>query len=69
MLSFRDGQERIKVIFSSGNQDRNYLIFEEFAYYLVNEAQHKPKTDIFKLGEKVYAFDSTTIDLCLNVFR
>ena len=32
------------------------------------EAQRKRATDIFKLGGKVYAFDSTTIDLCLNVF-
>ena len=50
------------------NQDRDYRIFEEFAYSLVNEAQKKRKTDIFKLGGNVYAFDSTTIDLCLAVF-
>jgi transposase len=50
------------------NQDRDYRIFEEFAYFLVNEAQRKRKTDIFKLAGNVYAFDATTIDLCLNVF-
>ena len=50
------------------NQNRDYHIFEEYAYYLVNEARQKRVTDIFKLGGNVYAFDSTTIDLCLSVF-
>lgn len=50
------------------NQDRDYHIFEEYAYYLVTEARQKRVTDIFKLGGNVYAFDSTTIDLCLSVF-
>jgi hypothetical protein len=51
------------------NQDRDYRIFEEFACFLVNEAGQKRATDIFRLGRNVYAFDSATIDLCLNVFR
>lgn len=50
------------------NQDRDYHIFEEFAYFLINEAKRKRAIDIFKLAGNVYAFDSTTIDLCLNVF-
>ena len=50
------------------NQDRDYHIFEEYAYYLVAQAREKRVTDIFKLGGNVYAFDSTTIDLCLSVF-
>ena len=50
------------------NQNRDYHIFEEYSYYLVNEARKKRVTDIFKLGGNVYAFDSTTIDLCLSVF-
>lgn len=50
------------------NQDRDYHIFEEYAYYLVNQARQKRVTDIFKLDGNVYAFDSTTIDLCLSVF-
>lgn len=62
------GKNVSKSSLSRANQDRDYRIFEEFAYHLVNEAQQKRKTDIFKLGGKVYAFDSTTIDLCLNVF-
>ena len=39
-----------------------------FAYFVVNVAREKRVTDIFKLDDNVYAFDSTTIDLCLNVF-
>lgn len=35
---------------------------------MVEKARTKRKTDIFKVGGNVYAFDSTTIDLCLNVF-
>ena len=50
------------------NQDRYYHIFEEYAYYLINEARQKRATEIFKLGGNIYAFDSTTIDLCLAVF-
>lgn len=53
---------------SRANQSRDYRIFEEFAYYLINEARQKRTIDIFKLGGNVYAFDSTTIDLCLSVF-
>ena len=49
------------------NQDRDYHIFEEYAYYLINEARQKRATEIFKLGGNIYAFDSTTIDLCLAV--
>ena len=34
----------------------------------MSEARRKRATDIFKLDGNVYAFDSTTISLCLNVF-
>jgi len=50
------------------NQDRSYLIFEEYAYYLISQAREKRATGIFNLEGNVYAFDSTTIDLCLSVF-
>lgn len=50
------------------NQDRDYHIFEEYAYYLVSQAREIRTTNIFNLGGNVYAFDSTTIDLCLSVF-
>ena len=48
--------------------NRDYRIFEEFAYRVMAEARQCRATEIFKLGGKVYAFDSSTIDLCLSVF-
>lgn len=62
------GRNVSRTSLARANQDRNYHIFEEFAYYLVNEAREKRISDIFQLGGNVYAFDSTTIDLCLSVF-
>lgn len=53
---------------SKANQQRNYRIFEEFAYHLVGIAQAKRINRIFELKGQFYAFDSTTIDLCLNIF-
>ncbi|WP_235982500.1 DUF4372 domain-containing protein [Gelidibacter maritimus] len=50
------------------NQDRDYHIFEDYAYYLVNQAREKKAVNIINLSGNVYAFDSTTIDLCLSVF-
>lgn len=54
---------------SKANERRDYRIFEEFAFYMIDQARRKRQTDIFKLGGNVYAFDSTTIDLCLSVFE
>jgi len=62
------GKNVSKSSLARANQDRDYHIFEEYAYYLVNEARQKRVPDIFKLEGNVYAFDSTTIDLCLSVF-
>ncbi|MDP4208894.1 MAG: IS4 family transposase [Bacteroidota bacterium] len=53
---------------SKANENRNSKIFEEFAYCLIDIAQSKLKSENFEIKGKVYAFDSTTIDLCLNVF-
>lgn len=52
---------------SEANTNRDYRIFEEYAYYLVSEVRRKWATDIFKLDGNVYAFDSTTISLYLDV--
>ena len=57
-----------KTTLATANQNRNYRIFEEFAFYMMAQARERRATDIFKLGGKVYAFDSTTIPLCLSVF-
>ena len=54
---------------SKANANRDYRIFEEFAYRVVDEARRCRAEDIFKLGGKVYAFDSTTIELGLETFK
>ena len=63
------GKAATKSNLSKANNNRDYRIFEEFAYHMVAEAQKCRATEIFKLKGKVYAFDSTTIDLCLSVFQ
>ena len=57
-----------KTTFASANQNRDYRIFEDFALFMMDQARKKRATDIFKLKGNVYAFDSTTIPLCLSVF-
>ena len=57
-----------KTTLAAANQNRDYRIFEEFAFYMMAQAREKRSADIFKLGGQVYAFDSTTIPLCLSVF-
>ena len=57
-----------KTTFATANQTRDYRIFEDYAFYMMDLARKKRIVDIFKLKGKVYAFDSTTIPLCLSVF-
>jgi hypothetical protein len=53
---------------SKANEKRKSKIFEEFAYHLIDLARKKLINDVFEIQGKIYAFDSTTIDLCLSVF-
>ena len=53
---------------AKANENRNYRIFDDFAFYMITETRKKRINDIFKLNGNVYAFDSTTIDLCLELF-
>jgi hypothetical protein len=54
---------------SKANLVRDYKIFEEFAFYMVAIAQSKRITKEFELHGRFYAIDSTTINLCLSVYR
>jgi hypothetical protein len=54
---------------AKANESRDCRILEDFAYHMIDEARRKRCTDIFKLEGNAYAFDSTTIDLCLSVFE
>ena len=54
---------------SKADEQRNYRIFEEYAFFMIAEARKRRIQKIFELDGRVYAFDSTTIDLCLSVFE
>jgi hypothetical protein len=56
-------------VLSKANLVRDYKIFEEFAFYMVAIAQSKRITKEFELHGRFYAIDSTTINLCLSVYR
>ena len=53
---------------AKANLNRSSKIFEEFAYYLIDIARRNNVSDDFQIKGQIYAFDSTTIDLCLSVF-
>ena len=53
---------------AKANENRNYKIFEDFANHLILIAQEKNSNDSFEIKGNIYAFDSSTIDLCLSVF-
>ncbi|WP_455623695.1 DUF4372 domain-containing protein, partial [Parabacteroides sp.] len=54
---------------SKANEQRDCRIFEEYATFMISEVRKRGIDKIFELDGHVYAFDSTTIDLCLSVFE
>lgn len=67
-LGFGRGDIRLSNI-AYANAKRDFRIFEEFAYVMINLAQSKRIDREFELHGKFYAFDSTTIDLCMSLFE
>jgi hypothetical protein len=68
-LGFGKGTSRSN--FANANEKRDCKIFEEFAFYLIDLARKSSILDQdfqMNIDGNIYAFDSTTIDLCLNVF-
>ena len=55
---------------SDANNNRSFLIYQDFGMYLIDQARHLYREDPFTLDldQAVFALDSTTIDLCLSVF-
>lgn len=55
---------------AAANQNRDWRIYADFAYILIDQAKEFYRDDKFfkELDETVYALDSTTIDLCLSLF-
>lgn len=54
----------------NANDKRDYRIFEEFAYILIDKARKTCYSQDFeiKVDGNVYALDSSTVDLCMNIF-
>ena len=60
-----------KANLAKANEKRDWRIYQEYAYHLIGIARKicLPDDDAaFSFSNAVYAFDSTTIDLCLSVF-
>ncbi len=55
---------------AEANENRNWLIYADFAQVLIVRARHLYLADDFglEISNTVYALDATTIDLCLSVF-
>ena len=66
-LGFGKGEIKLSNL-AKANTNRDYHIFEEFTYKLVAIVQRKRINIPFELNGRFYAFDSTTIDLCLRDF-
>ena len=68
-LGFGKGTSRSN--FANSNEKRDCRIFEEYAFYLIDLARKSSIVDQdfqLNIDGNIYAFDSTTIDLCLSVF-
>lgn len=50
------------------NERREPRIFEKFAYHMIDISRQKRIDKDFEIERKVFAFDSTIIDLCLSIF-
>ena len=53
---------------AKANENRDSRLFEEFAYLLIDIARKKRSIEVNKIQSPVYAFDSTTIDLCISIY-
>ncbi len=55
---------------SDANNNRSFLIYQDFGIHLIDQARHLYREDPFTLDldQAVFALDSTTTDLCLSVF-
>jgi len=65
------GKGTSKANLAKANENRDYRIYESFAFILVAQAQRLaiPNTTFdLSIDAPVYAIDATVIDLCLNVF-
>ncbi len=54
---------------SKAKEQRNCRIFEEFVFFMIAEARRRLIQKILELDSHVFAFVSSTINLCLSVFE
>lgn len=57
-----------KSMLSRANNLRDWRVFQDFAFYMMKQAERGGIPREFTLRGKFYAFDSTTIDLCMSLF-
>ena len=67
-IGFRGDVSRTTL--ADANERRDWRIFQDFGQVLIGRAQRLYKNDpiAVELKQSLYAFDSTTIDLCLSLF-
>ena len=68
---FGMGKGTSRTNLAKANENRDYRIYESFAFILVAQAQRLavPNTTFdLSIDAPVYAIDATVIDFCLNVF-
>ncbi len=53
---------------AKANLNRDSKVFGEYATHLIGLARNKRANEDFEIKGKIYAFDPSTIDLCLGVF-
>jgi hypothetical protein len=67
-IGFRGDVSRTTL--ADANERRDWRIFQDFGHVLIGTAQRLYHSDAIavELTQPLYAFDSTTIDLCLSLF-
>lgn len=67
-IGFRGAVSRTTL--ADANERRDWRIFQDFGHVLIRTAQQLYQSDVLaiELKQPLYAFDSTTIDLCLSLF-
>jgi transposase len=67
-IGFRGDVSRTTL--ADANERRDWRIFQDFGHVLISTAQRLYQSEpiALELKQPLYAFDSTTIDLCLSLF-
>jgi len=67
-LQFFSLPEIKKSTLADANNNRDYKIFEDLFYEMLNKTVELTPSHKFRFNNPLYSLDSTTIKLCLNVF-